>query len=161
MMIMSLLDIVIAIILALAGIAGYYWGVVRQLLALAGLAAGLAVAGRYGALAADALMSFVDDRAVAEIGGALILLALVSGSASLLASLLQLYVGLMIAGKTDHGAGALLGVVHAALLIAALALIVHANPIEPWGSALHESPLATFLMQTAGRVVAPLLGVGP
>lgn len=157
---MNLLDVLIVIILALAGAAGIYWGIVRQLLALAGLAAGLAVAGRYGALAADALMSFVARRDIAEIGGALILLALVSGSASLLASLLQLYVGLMIAGKTDHGAGALLGVVHAALLIAALALIVHANPIEPWGSALHESPLATFLMQMAGRVAAPLLGVG-
>ncbi len=159
-MTISLLDIVIAIILALAGIAGYYWGVVRQLLALAGLAAGVAVAGRYGALAADALMSFVDDRAVAEIGGALILLALVSGSASLIASLLQLYVGLMIAGKTDHGAGALLGVVHAALLITALALIVLTHPIEPWESALRESALATFLVQTAGRALALLLGVG-
>jgi hypothetical protein len=119
---MNLLDILIGIILALAGIAGYYWGLVRQILALAGLAAGLAVAGRYGSDAADALMSFTASRAVAEVGGALTLLALVSGSASLLASLLQLYVGLIVFGKprpwagrgagcracraADHGAGA-------------------------------------------------------
>lgn len=159
-MTMNLLDIVIAIILALAGIAGFYWGIVRQLLALAGLVAGVAVAGRYGSLAADALMSFVDDRAVAEIGGALILLTLVSGSASLIASLLQLYVGLIIFGKTDYGLGAPLGVIHAAILITALALIIHANPIEPWDPALRESALVTFLMQTAGRALAPLLGVG-
>ncbi|ABU59775.1 Colicin V production protein [Roseiflexus castenholzii DSM 13941] len=159
-MTMNLLDILIAIVLTLAGIAGYYWGVARQLLALAGLAAGVAVAGRYGTLAADALMSFVEDRAAAEVGGALILLALVSGSASLIASLLHLYVGLIIGGKTDHTLGAFLGVVHAALLISAPALIVHAHPIEPWESALRESALAAFLAQTAGRALAPLLGVG-
>jgi membrane protein required for colicin V production len=157
-MTMNLLDILIAIILALAGIAGYYWGVVRQLLALAGLAAGLAVAGRYGSLAADALMSFVDNRAIAGVGGALIMLALVSGTASLIASLLQLYVGLIVFGKTDYGLGAPLGVIHAALLITALALMIHSNPIEPWDSALRESTLTTFLMQTAGRALAPLLG---
>jgi membrane protein required for colicin V production len=156
---MNLLDILIGIVLALAGIAGYYWGLVRQILALAGLVAGLAVAGRYGSDAADALMSFVNDRAIAEIGGALALLTLVSGAASLLASLLQLYVGLIIAGRTDHGLGALLGVIHAVLLITALALIVSATPIEPWETTLRESALATFLTQTAGRVLAPLLRV--
>ncbi len=156
---MNLLDVLIVIILALAGAAGIYWGIVRQLLALAGLAAGLAVAGRYGALAADALMSFVARRDIAEIGGALILLALVSGTASLIASLLHLYVGLIVFGKTDYGLGAPLGIIHAALLMTALALIVHANPIEPWESALRGSVLAPLLMQTAGRALAPLLGV--
>ena len=46
---MNILDILIGIILALAGIAGYYWGLVRQILALAGLAAGAAADGRTAA----------------------------------------------------------------------------------------------------------------
>ncbi len=156
---MNVLDILIGVILALAGIAGYYWGIVRQVLALAGLAAGIAVAGRYGSSAADALMSFLDDRAIAEIGGALILLALVGGTASLIASLLQLYVGLLIAGKADHGTGALLGIVHAALLVTALALIVQAHPVEPWGSMLRGSALIPVLTDSVGHVLMPLLNL--
>jgi membrane protein required for colicin V production len=154
---MNLLDILIGIILALAGIAGYYWGLVRQILALAGLAAGLAVAGRYGSDAADALMSFTASRAVAEVGGALILLALVSGSASLLASLLQLYVGLIVFGNLDHGLGAALGIVHAALLITALGQVIQAYPLEPWATMVRDSTLASLLMQTAGVVTGSLL----
>ena len=154
---MNFLDILIGIILALAGIAGYYWGLVRQILALAGLAAGLAVAGRYGSDAADALMSFTASRAVAEVGGALTLLALVSGSASLLASLLQLYVGLIVFGKLDHGLGAALGIVHAALLITALGQVIRAYPLEPWTTMVRDSTLASLLMQTAGVVTGSLL----
>jgi membrane protein required for colicin V production len=154
---MNFLDILIGIILALAGIAGYYWGLVRQILALAGLAAGLAVAGRYGSDAADALMSFTASRAVAEVGGALTLLALVSGSASLLASLLQLYVGLIVFGNLDHGLGAALGIVHAALLITALVQVIRAYPLEPWTTMVRDSTLASLLMQTAGVVTGSLL----
>ena len=154
---MNLLDILIGIILALAGIAGYYWGLVRQILALAGLAAGLAVAGRYGSDAADALISFTASRAVAKVGGALTLLALVSGSASLLASLLQLYVGLIVFGNLDHGLGAALGVVHAALLITALGQVIRAYPLEPWTTMVRDSTLASLLMQTAGVVTGSLL----
>ena len=154
---MNFLDILIGIILALAGIAGYYWGLVRQILALAGLAAGLAVAGRYGSDAADALISFTASRAVAEVGGALTLLALVSGSASLLASLLQLYVGLIVFGNLDHGLGAALGIVHAALLITALVQVIRAYPLEPWTTMVRDSTLASLLMQTAGVVTGSLL----
>ena len=154
---MNILDILIGIILALAGIAGYYWGLVRQILALAGLAAGLAVAGRYGSDAADALISFTASRAVAEVGGALTLLALVSGSASLLASLLQLYVGLIVFGNLDHGLGAALGIVHAALLITALVQVIRAYPLEPWTTMVRDSTLASLLMQTAGVVTGSLL----
>ena len=154
---MNFLDILIGIILTLAGIAGYYWGLVRQILAVAGLAAGLAVAGRYGSDAADALISFTASRAVAKVGGALTLLALVSGSASLLASLLQLYVGLIVFGNLDHGLGAALGVVHAALLITALGQVIRAYPLEPWTTMVRDSTLASLLMQTAGVVTGSLL----
>ncbi|MGQ9548211.1 MAG: CvpA family protein [Roseiflexus sp.] len=158
---MNLLDILIGIILALAGIAGYYWGLVRQILALAGLAAGLAVAGRYGSAAADALMSFIEYRAAAEVVAALVLLALVSGSASLLASLLQLYVGLIIFGKRDHELGAILGVLHAAFLITALGQIIETYPVEPWGTPLRNSTLAPLLMQTVGIITGSLLRLAP
>ena len=154
---MNFLDILIGIILTLAGIAGYYWGLVRQILALAGLAAGLAVASQYGSDAADALMSFTANRAAAEVGGALTLLALVSGGASLLASLLQLYVGLIVFGKLDHGLGAALGIVHAALLITALGQVIRAYPLEPWATMVRDSTLASLLMQTAGVVTGSLL----
>ncbi len=156
-MTMNLLDILIGIILALACITGYYWGLVRQILALTGLVAGLAVAGRYGSAAADALMSFTSSRAVAEAGGALVLLALVSGSASLLASLIQIYVGLIVFGKLDHWLGAALGIVHAALLITALVQVIQACPLEPWAAMVRDSRLAPLLMQTLGIVTGSLL----
>lgn len=156
---MNLLDILIGIILILATLAGFYWGLVRQVLALTGLVAGLAVAARYGSLAADALTSFVNDRATAEICGALILLALVSGTASLLASLLQLYVGLIVAGKADHSIGALLGTVHAVFLITALALIARTYPVEPLETALRGSALLPMLTDSVGQMLIPLLNL--
>lgn len=156
---MGVLDIGIGMLLVLAGALGFYWGVLRQMLALAGLAAGLAVAGRYGSAVSDALASFVNDPAVAGAGGRLALLVAVSGMASLLASLLQLYVGLLFLGRLDHGLGAALGVLYAALLIAALALVGMAYPSALWDSIMNRSAFAPLLAQLFGPIVAPLLRI--
>ncbi len=156
---MDIVDLGIGMALILAGALGLYWGVLRQMVALAGLAAGLAVAGRYGSAAGDALGSFVNDPAVAGAGGTLAVLAAVSGTASLLASLVHLYAGLLFLGRLDHGLGAVLGVLYAALLIAALTLVGTAYPSALWDPIVDRSTFAPLLVELFGPVVAPLLRI--
>src|SRR5262245_49883444 len=107
---MSSVDTTIIIVVLLSGALGIYWGFIRQVLSLAGLVAGLVFASRYSASVADALSSFVTNDALARVLGFAIVLIGVSAAASLLASLLRRFAGLLFLGWLDHLVGGVLGV---------------------------------------------------
>src|SRR5512147_2496735 len=102
---MNSVDIAIIVVVLLFGALGIYWGFIRQVLALAGLVAGVIFAGRYGASVADALSSFVSNDALARLLGFVLVVIGVSAAVSLLASLLHRFVGLLFLGWLDHLAG--------------------------------------------------------
>ncbi len=129
---------------------GFYWGLIRQVLALVGLVVGIVMAGRLGPEVASWLSSFVTDPLLAGAFGFFGVLLLVSGIASLVASLLRFFVGLLFLGWLDHLLGAGLGLLQALLAATAIVMAMAIFPLPLWTAALEGSLLAQ-----------PLLGLSP
>lgn len=153
---MNGLDYTLLIGAGLFVLLGAYWGLIRQLIAIVGLVVGVALAGRYGPEVAAWLSSFIADPTVAGVLGFLGVLLLVSALASLVASLLRLFVGLLFLGWLDHLLGGLLGFVQACLAGAALLMAMIAFPLPLWAEAVQSSSLAAPLTRLSG-VYLPLL----
>jgi membrane protein required for colicin V production len=155
---MNAIDVAIVVITLLSGALGIYWGVLRQVLSIVGVFAGVVVAGRYGPLAADALMSFVSDAALAQAIGFMLVFGAVSGIASLVASLLHRYAGLLFLGRLDHLLGGLLGTAQGLLVCVVLLLALAAFPNADWSPALGDSRFAAAL---GGGLGGPILRLLP
>jgi membrane protein required for colicin V production len=153
---MNSLDYTILIGGALFIILGIYWGLIRQVLSLVGLVVGVAMAGRYGPDVADWLSSFVADPIFAGAFGFIAVLLLVSAAASLIASLLRIFAGLLFLGWIDHLLGGVLGLLQAALAAAALLLGMATFPLPAWSEALESSALAEPLLRVGG-IFTPIL----
>jgi membrane protein required for colicin V production len=153
---MSSVDTIIVVVILLSGALGIYWGFIRQVLALAGLIAGLIFASRYGARAADALSSFVASDTLARVLGFAIVLIGVSAAASLLASLLRRFVGLLFLGWFDHLAGGLLGLLQGLLVCTIVLLVAATFPLALWAPAVADSRIAPVLVR-AFSFLLPLL----
>nr|PZN23550.1 MAG: colicin V production protein [Chloroflexota bacterium] len=154
---MNAVDIAIVAITLLSGALGIYWGVIRQVLSIAGVLTGAVVAGRYSSLVAEPLMSFVTDAGLARgLGFALTFLA-VSGLASLAASLLHHYAGLLFLRRLDHLLGGLLGALQGLLTCTVLMIGAAAFPYAGWSPALGASRFAPAVAALLGALVLRLL----
>jgi membrane protein required for colicin V production len=153
---MNSVDIAIIVVILLFGALGIYWGLIRQLLALAGLLAGVIFASRYGDAAADALTSFIANDAVAELLGFTLVLVGISALASLLASLLQRFAGLLLFRWLDELAGGLLGLFQGLIACAVVALLAVAFPLPTWSAAIADSQIAASLVRACSFML-PLL----
>jgi membrane protein required for colicin V production len=148
-------DIVILIVLLLFAALGMYWGLIRQVLALAGLILGVIVAGQFGSEVGAWLTSFVAEDRLAQVLGFLLTFLAVSMLASLLASLLRFFVGLLFLGWLDHLAGGLLGALQA--LFGASVILVAWAAADPGRAAeLAGTPVAGPVL-AFGRLFVPLL----
>jgi membrane protein required for colicin V production len=154
---MNTIDIAIVVVLLVSGALGIYWGLIRQILAIAGVLAGVVLAGRYAPFAADALASFVNDGVLAQGLGFLLVFLAVSGFASLVASLLHELVGLSFLGWADHLFGGLLGVVQGVLVCAALLIAAVSFPYQAWTPDITSATLAPAVVRAGGLVVLGLL----
>lgn len=147
---MNNLDYAILIGAGLFGVLGLYWGLIRQVLSIVGLVVGVVAAGRYGPEVAAWLSSFVADPLLTGAIGFLGVLLLVSALASLVASALRIFAGLLFLGWLDHLLGGLLGLVQAGLAAAALLVAMVAFPLDVWSDAVATSALAQPLIQVGG-----------
>jgi membrane protein required for colicin V production len=153
---MSSVDTLIIIIILLSGALGIYWGFIRQVLALAGLIAGLVFASRYGASVADALSSFVANDTLVRVLGFGIVLIGVSAAASLLASLLRRFVGLLFLGWLDHLVGGLLGLIQGLMVCTIILLTAATFPLALWAPAIVDSQFAPAVVRAFSFLI-PLL----
>jgi membrane protein required for colicin V production len=153
---LNALDIGILAMLGIFTLLGVYWGLIRQVLALTGLVVGIIVAGRYGPNVADWLSSFIADPALANLVGFISLLLLVSSIASLIASLLHTFVGLLFFSWFDHLLGGILGLFQALIAAAAILIAMITFPLPLWASAVDSSVLAGFVLRI-GTLLTPLL----
>ena len=154
---MNTLDTVIAVVLVLCGALGVYWGLIRQVLSIVGLIAGIVLAGRYGGRVADWLSSFISNDMVVQVLGFILVLVAVSATASLLATLLRRFVGLLFLGWLDHLLGGLLGVLQGALVCTVILIVMASLPTELWSRALAESRIALMLVRLVGVALLALL----
>lgn len=153
---MNALDISLIAMVLIFTVLGIYWGLIRQILAITGLVVGVIVAGRYSPVVADWLSSFITDPNLANAIGFLGLLMLVSSIASLIASLLHTFVGLLFFSWLDHLLGGILGLIQALIAAAALLIGMITFPLPLWASALGSSLLAGTVLRI-GTLLTPLL----
>jgi membrane protein required for colicin V production len=153
---MNSIDTIIIFVALLFGVLGLYWGLIRQVLAVAGLIAGVIFASRYGSVVADALVPFVDNEGLASVLGFVIVLVAVSSIASLLASLLRRFVGLLFLGRLDHILGAVLGLLQGLLACTVILLLAATFPLPLWTPAVADSRFAPALVR-AFSFILPLL----
>ena len=153
---MNNLDIALLIIGGLFVILGIYWGLIRQVLSLVGLIVGIVMAGRYGPAVAEWLSSFISDSAVTQVVGFIAVLLLVSAAASVIASVLRIFAGLLFLGWIDHLLGAILGLVQAILAGAAILIGLVTFPVPAWSAAIETSTLAGPLLRVGGVLTALL-----
>ena len=154
---MNSVDVAIVIVILVSGALGIYWGVLRQVLAIGGVLAGAVTAGRYSHAVADSLMSFIADAGLARALGFSLIFVLVSGTVSLVASLMHRYAGLLFLESADHVVGGLLGALQGALICVTFVLAAAAFPHMAWSPALDASRFAGLLASVAAEPILSLL----
>ena len=150
---MNWLDVVILAAMAIATFIGLKIGVVRAVLSLAGLIAGVILAGQYYVPLSQQL-SFIHQAGVARAVAFTIILVAVMIVASLLAWLLSWATSVVKLGWVNHLGGAVFGLVLGAILCSAfLAMWVKFVGVE---GAIAQSTLARVLLDRFPMVLALL-----
>lgn len=150
---MNTVDLVIITVVVLFTTMGFYWGAIRQLLAVTGLLASIVVASRFAPDVVSALHVIIADTAMTMVLAVVLIIMVVNGSSSLLASLIQQYYGLIALGWIDHVVGALLGALHAVLLCVMVLLVMAAFPNQVWVDMLRASSMVSLNVYMFGGVV--------
>jgi membrane protein required for colicin V production len=153
---MNNLDLALLIGAAIFTLLGIYWGLIRQVLSIIGLLVGVALGGRYGPDVAVWLSSFVSDSSLAGVLGFIAVVVLVSALASVIASVLRIFVGLLFLGWLDHLLGGVLGLVQAVLAGTVLLVALVAFPVQGWSDAVAGSQLAAPFLRLSGPITAML-----
>ena len=154
---MVVVDIAILLLVVVFTTLGFYWGAIRQLLAITGLLASFVVAGRFGLAVAAHIQNIVPHQSYAMLIAVLLIMMAVNGSASLAASLIHHFAGLIALGWFDHMLGALLGTLQALLVIVGLLLVMAAFPHELWMDALRSSRIVQTIVYVFGGVVVSFI----
>jgi membrane protein required for colicin V production len=154
---MTLVDLAVVLIMTMFAVLGFYWGAIRQLLAVTGLIASLVVAGRLAIQFAELIQVYVIDQSIAMVLAVVMIMLAVNGGASLLASLIQHHFGLIALGTLDHLIGGVLGFVQATIMLVGLMLILAAFPNQLWIDALRASTAVNLIVYLFGGMVLPVI----
>ena len=150
---MNWLDIVILVVMAVALFFGLRIGIIKAVLSLAGLIAGIILAGRFYVPLAERL-TFIPQANLAEVAAFAIILIGIMLIASVAAALLKWTVSMVMLGWVNHLGGAVFGLLLGALLCGALLAV--------WGKFfgvsgfISESSLAVILLDRFPAVLALL-----
>jgi membrane protein required for colicin V production len=144
---MNPLDWTIAIILAISTVTAFMRGLIRSLVSLIGLVAGIAIACWYASQGGAWLVRYIRPLALAQIVAFILILAAVYVVAVLIGRLLRGAASAVGLGFFDRLGGAMFGLVRGVLMLAALIL-----PLAPWlpqFSATKRSILLPYLLPAA------------
>ncbi len=152
---MGWLDIVILVVVVIAVFLGLRIGIIKAVLSLAGLIAGVILAGQFY-VPLSGQLSFIPQSNVAEVAAFAIILVGVMIVAGVAATLLKWAASAVLLGWVNHLGGAVFGLVLGALLSGALL----ATWVKFLGIAniVSESSLAVILLDRFPTVLALLPG---
>lgn len=158
---MNAIDLLILATLVLSVVMGFFWGLIRQVIALVGLAGGLILAGQYYSSVAQFLhgsdgKGLVSDENWARIiafVGIMILFSLLLG---VVGSAIRLVAKLLFLGWLDRLLGALLGLLIALTLTMALVVVATVFPVPGLSDGVRDSQVAKMLSGYIPVVLAML-----
>jgi membrane protein required for colicin V production len=148
------LDWVILAVLAVSTVVAFMHGLLVEVCALAGLVAGVILAGQYYPRLAPWMGQFIHDRAVARAAAFLLLALVVMLAAGIVGRMLRWMLRRVGLGWADRLAGGVFGLVKGYVLVAlAVAALVAFFPHQPW---LDQSQLVAYFMPGAEGSAAVL-----
>ena len=126
---MNAVDITILSIVAISTAVGFYWGLIRMVIAIIGLGGGIFVAGRFYADVAASLHpaeggGLVGDENWARIIAFVAIVIAVSLLLGLLGSILRMVAKLLFIGCLDRALGGLLGFIMSIIFVVAVVVVV-------------------------------------
>lgn len=147
---MSIVDIIILGIVAFSTAVGFYWGLIRMVIAVIGLGGGIFVAGRYYANVAAFLHpveggGLVGDENWARIIAFVGIVIGVSLLLGLLGSILRMVAKLLFIGCLDRALGGLLGFLMSIIVVLAVVVVVTVFPVPVVSDAVQTSAVAQQL----------------
>lgn len=139
---MNGLDIVILIYLVISAVAGLAQGLIRSVLSVVGLIAGIILASNFYQQFGNVL-TFVNNEDIANILAFVIILLIVMAIAALIAFILRQIIRAIMLGWIDRVGGAALGLILGALSVSALLAIIakYSN-----SALITDSALASFFL---------------
>ncbi|MFC2043706.1 CvpA family protein [Chloroflexota bacterium] len=150
---MNWLDTIILIVMASGVLLGFRIGIIKAVLSLAGLIAGIFLAGRFY-LTLAGWLSFILQTGIAKVVSFTIILIGTTVVASLLARLLRWAASKVMLGWAERFGGAVLGLMLGSILCSAI-LATWINFLDA-NSAINESRLAAILLDRLPAVLALL-----
>jgi len=146
---MNWIDIAIIIIIAFFVISAYSAGLIRELVTLVSVVAGVIVAGLfYDAMARDVLV-FIDDEETARAIGFLVLLGAVYLAGQLIAVMLKQTAAVLLLGWADHMGGALFGILKGLIVVEAILILLVTYPQIGLDDAIDRSTLGAVFLDAA------------
>ena len=140
---MNWLDIVLVVAIAISAVTGLRIGLIKSILSIIGMIAGVILAGRYYVLFSERL-SFIPQETLARIVAFLIILVAVMVIANILAWLLDRFVSAIMLGWVNHLGGAVfglfLGIIFCSALLTIWVRLVGINVV------IGESRIASVLL---------------
>ena len=152
---MSWLDIVILVLIAFPTLIGLRIGIIKAVLSLAGVIAGVILAGQYYTALAEKL-TFISQANLAEIAAFAIIMIGVMIIAAVLASLLKWIISAVLLGWVNRLGGAVFGFVLGCIFCGALLAIW--TKFLGIQDPIAESALATLLLDRFPIILALLPG---
>lgn len=151
---MNWLDVVLLVFLMITGIMGLMRGLLKTLIPLIGLAAGVVVAGHYHTWIADNI--FRSQATVAYIIAFVAVVLIFLIVAMILARILHGLLKMVLLGWADHLVGLLLGLVWASLVAGAILSLLLKYSIA--ASTIADSVVAAFVVDKFSLALAILPG---
>jgi membrane protein required for colicin V production len=140
-------DIAILSTLAASTLTGLFWGLIRQVMSVAGLVGGIYFAGKFYEGLAEVLHPGEGGGLVADPNWAKIIAfgAIVIGVsllAGVVGSVLRLVTNLLLLGWLDHLLGGVMGLINSLLLVSALLAVATVFPVPNVSQAVKDSQVA-------------------
>jgi len=151
---MSTLDYILIGIILISVIKGAFQGLIRQLFSVAGLLAGLLLAGKYCAAVGNFSAKFGLDASIGSVIAFIAIFAAVTIAAKIIGYVLHRAGEKLFLGWLNHLLGAVFGLVEGVLIIAVTAALLNFLPPR---SQLGKLKSNSIVMQTIDKAVSPLL----
>lgn len=147
---MNAIDLIILASIALSVVMGFFWGLIRQVIALVGLVGGLILAGQFYKGVAEFLhgsngKGLIADENWANIVAFVGIMILFSLALGIVGSVVRMVAKLLFLGWLDRVLGAVLGLLISLTLTMAVVIVATVFPVPGLSDGVRESQVAKML----------------
>lgn len=153
-MILNSIDIIILTIIITFSLLGFYWGLIRQLISIVFLIAGIVFASQYNQNIAGVLLFVVPNTNIVDLVGFVIIVVGVSVIGLLLSSTLHYSIDFIFLSMISRMFGSIIGLFQGAIIVTVMIAIFAANPDDQISEILRDSQFTIIILKHFKFVLA-------